>query len=147
MLFLLSLIDTEAVLRWNTTGLTIAGVTNQPGNASNKLNAPFGLALNYSNTLYIVDSYNNRVQKYLRDSSFGETVAGQKTGLSGSDPNTFNYSTGLALEVNGDIYVSDVNNHRIQLWTSGSTIGVTVAGTGKSTLNISIDRDIIFVYL
>ena len=91
--------------------------------------------MDYSNTLYIADSYNNRVQKYLRDASFSETVAGQETGSSGPSTNTFNYTADLVLEVNGDIYVSDVNNHRVQLWTSGSTTGVTVAGTSKSTLS------------
>ena len=93
------------------------------------------MVVDYSNTLYIADSYNHRVQKYLRDASFGKTVAGQETGSSGPNANTFNYAADLVLEVNGDIYVSDVDNHRVQLWTSGSTTGVTVAGTGKSTLS------------
>ena len=88
------------------------------------------MALDYSNTLYIADSYNHRVQKYYRDASFGETVAGQETGVSNSTADTLNYAGDLALDVNGDIYVSDVNNHRVQLWTNGSITGVTVAGTG-----------------
>ena len=95
------------------------------------------MALDWSNTLYIADSFNHRVQKYLRDASFGETVAGQKTGLSGTNSSFLSAPRYLAMETNGDIYVSDTNNHRVQLWTSGSTTGVTVAGTGKSTLDIS----------
>jgi len=72
------------------------------------------LALDWSNTLYIADSFNHRVQKYLRDASFGETVAGQKTGLSGTNSSFLNTPRYLAMETNGDIYVSDTNNHRVQ---------------------------------
>ena len=133
------------MLRWNTTGITIAGVTNQSGNASNKLYLPYGIILDWSNTLYITDKSNHRVQKYLRDASFGETVAGQKTGLNGASSSFLSLPTDLGVETNGDIYVSDTSNHRVQLWASGSTAGVTVAGTtGKSTSNTSVYRDIIF---
>ena len=105
------------------------------------------MVLDYSNTLYIADSSNHRVQKYLPDTSFGETVAGQKTGLSGANSSFLNYPRDLTVKTNGDIYVSDTDNHRVLLWTSGSTTGVIVTGTGKSALNASIYQDIIFVYL
>jgi len=95
------------------------------------------LTLDYSNTLYIADRHNHRVQKYIRDASFGETIAGQKTGLYGANSSFLSYPTDLTVETNGDIYVCDGSNHRIQLWTSGSTTGVTVAGIGKSIVNTS----------
>ena len=88
--------------------------------------------MDWSNTLYIADRYNYRIQKYLPDASFGETVAGQKTGLSGTNSSFLRDPFDMTVETNGDIYVSDTSNHRVQLWTSGSTIGVTVAGIGKS---------------
>jgi len=81
---------------------------------------------------------NHRVQKYLQDASFGETVAGQKLGLSGTNSSFLSLPTDMTVETNGDIYVCDFNNHRVQLWTSESTTGATVAGTGKPTLNTSI---------
>ena len=102
--------------------------------------------MDYSNALYIADRSNHRVQKYLRDASLGETVAGQETGLSGTNSNFLSNPFDLIVETNGDIYVSDTDNHRILLWTSGSTTGVIVTGTGKSTLNALIYQDIIFVY-
>jgi hypothetical protein len=125
------LTDKSAVLRWNSTGLTVAGVTGQFGNASNYLNVPFGLAFDWSNTLYIADWSNHRVQKYLIGSSFGVTVAGQPTGVYNSTSNFLYYPGDVAVDGNDNVYVADTYNNRIQFWKNGSSSGVTVAGTGK----------------
>ncbi|CAF1467825.1 unnamed protein product [Adineta steineri] len=120
-----------AVLRWNTTGETIAGVVGQFGNASNQLNVPFGLTMDWSNTLYIADWSNHRVQKYLRNSSFGQTVAGQATGSYNTTSSFLYYPGDVAVDWNSNVYVADTFNNRIQLWTNGSSTGMTVAGTGS----------------
>ncbi|CAF0747467.1 unnamed protein product [Adineta steineri] len=120
-----------AVLRWNTTGETIAGVAGQFGNASNQLNVPFGLTMDWSNTLYIADWSNHRVQKYLRNSSFGQTVAGQATGSYNTTSSFLYYPGDVAVDWNSNVYVADTFNNRIQLWTNGSSTGMTVAGTGS----------------
>jgi hypothetical protein len=49
------------ILRWNTTGITLAGISNIAGNASNQLNYPRDAIPVYSNLLYIADYQNNRV--------------------------------------------------------------------------------------
>jgi len=106
------------------------------------------LALDWSNTLYISDARNNRVQKYLRGASFGETIAGQANGSGGSTNYTLLFPTDVALKINGDIYVVDRNNNRVQLWTSGSSTGVTVAGTaGKLKLNILAYYYVAYLFL
>jgi len=120
------------VLRWNRTGITIAGVTGQSGNASNEFRCPYGLAIDWSNALYIADRYNHRIQKYTRGASYGETVAGQESGVNGTGPSFFRGVTGVDVDSNGNIYAADTENHRIQMWSPGSSAGVTVAGvTGK----------------
>ncbi|CAF0925354.1 unnamed protein product [Adineta steineri] len=124
-------INRTAVLRWNTTGETIAGVVGQFGNASNQLNVPFGLTMDWSNTLYIADWSNHRVQKYLRNSSFGQTVAGQATGSYNTTSSFLYYPGDVAVDWNSNVYVADTFNNRIQLWTNGSSSGMTVAGTGS----------------
>ena len=126
------LLVASPTLRWKSTGITVAGVTGQRGNASNKLNAPFGLHLDWSNTLYIADRSNARIQKYARDASFGETVAGQASGITGTGSDVFNFPSDVQVDSNGNVYVADTSNQRIQLWSSGSSTGVTIAGRGLS---------------
>ncbi|CAF3940701.1 unnamed protein product, partial [Rotaria sp. Silwood1] len=94
-------IDTMSILRWNPSAITIAGSTGQKGNASNLLNVPFGLTLDSSTTLYIADGFNNRVQKYLRDESFGVTVAGQVDGSSNSTSSYLNFPSDVAVDSDG----------------------------------------------
>ncbi|CAF4539650.1 unnamed protein product, partial [Rotaria sp. Silwood2] len=80
----ISALENEAVLRWNTTGITIAGISNESGSDSTHLNTPWDVTLDYQNSLYIADRNNHRIQKYLVGSLSGITVAGQANGTSGS---------------------------------------------------------------
>ena len=66
----------EAILRWNSTGITVAGVTGLPGNTLDKLYYPRGIGIDWSNALYIADEGNSRIQKYSKGASVSETVAG-----------------------------------------------------------------------
>ena len=124
----LEYLDTLLVLRWNRTGETVAGVTGQVGNASNQLNNPLGLYVDWANTLYIADYENGRIQKYLKDATFGETVAGDPTGIRGPASNLLNHPTTVAVDLDGNMYVCDRWNSRIQLWKRGASNGTTIAG-------------------
>ncbi len=56
----------------------------------------------------------------------GITVAGGN-GF-GSNANQLIRPNGIFVAKNGDVYVVDTDNHRVQKWTEGSSTGVTVAG-------------------
>ena len=56
---------------------------------------------------------------------YGTTVAGGNG--SGSASNQFNI-VDVAIDLNGNIYVADALNHRIQKWAPGANSGITVAG-------------------
>ena len=109
----------------------MAGVTNQSGNGSNKLNLPVGITLDYLNALYIADFGNNRVQKYESGSSFGITVAGQANATGCSSSTCLLNPADVAVDTARNIYVLDTSNGRVQLWYYGSTAGVTVAGNSN----------------
>lgn len=49
-----------------TAGITIAGVSGVPGNSSDLLNEPWGVALDTNWNLYVSDRFNHRIQKFLR---------------------------------------------------------------------------------
>ncbi|CAF4678858.1 unnamed protein product [Rotaria sp. Silwood1] len=119
-------------LRWNSTGLTVAGVGGLSGSTPDKLNAPIDLAVDFSNTLYIADFNNNRIQQWLTGASNGTTVAGQANGAHGTGAAYLNAPAGVIIDSNNNIYVSDSINARIQKWTNGATTGTQIAGTGSS---------------
>ena len=66
-------------LRWNTTGITVAGVLNKSGSTDNQLYLPYDIALDYMNNLYVADRCNNRTQKFLFGNLIGQTIAGNLT--------------------------------------------------------------------
>ena len=125
-------VDENVTLRWNTTGITVAGTPNAFGNASNQLYNPWGLTLSYENTLYVADRYNHRVQKFIRGSLNGTTVAGQANSTTCSSYQCLYYPISLALDDNENLFISEESNHRVVLWKKNAIIGELAAGTGTT---------------
>ncbi|CAF3596071.1 unnamed protein product, partial [Rotaria sp. Silwood2] len=119
---------TDNVLRWDPAGITVAGTTGVTGVGQNLLSTLYGLALDSNNALYICDTLNHRIQKWLAGASNGSTVAGQANGVGGSSDTQLNYPTGIVVDSNGNIFVVDTKNHRVQMWREGASSGITVAG-------------------
>ena len=122
----------EAILRWNQTGITVAGISGQSGVAANQLTGPRGVTLDWSHSIYVADTGRHRIQYYPRGALSGTTVCGQSNGVSGSDAYHLSNPWRVIVENEGDIYVVDTSNHRIQLWQLNSSFGLTVAGLGVS---------------
>jgi len=129
---------------WYTSGSIVAG-TGSAGSGSTELNNPYGLALDSSNSLYVADRSNHRVQKYQAGSLVGTTVAGQMNAVSGSSAAYLNQPGYLALDSSNGFYVSDCQNHRVQYWANGATSGVTVAGNGEININYNEYTNNLFV--
>ncbi|CAF5223756.1 unnamed protein product, partial [Rotaria magnacalcarata] len=117
-------------LKWNATGITVAGVTGISDTTPDKLNGPWGLHIDSNGTLYIADQNNSRVQKWLSGAPNGTTVAGQPNGTSGSGPSLLQTPDSLFVDSNRNVYVVDTMSHRVQLWSYGASFGIIVAGTG-----------------
>ena len=124
-------LDNTPVLRWNSTGITVAGISGSPGSADNQLNLPYDIFLDYANNLYIADRNNHRIQKFLFGSSIGQTVAGNVTAGSSSDK--LSYPGRVLIDSNENLYITDTGNSRIQFWRKGANFGTTIAGTGKKS--------------
>ncbi len=122
---------TIPLLRWNSTGITVAGESGISGNNTNLLSSPVGVAFDSSNSvLYIAESGNNRVQKWIIGESNATTVAGQSDGSAGSSLTYLNSPTCVQVDVNDNVYVADLYNHRIVVWSNGASSGTIVAGNG-----------------
>lgn len=121
----------HVILRWNTTGLTLAGIVGVADKTNRTLNTPYDVVVDWSRTLYIADYSNHRIQKYSMDASVGSTIAGDANGSGGNALNRLKYPSRLVVDVNGDIYIVDRSNFRVQFWANGAVTGVRVAGTGR----------------
>jgi hypothetical protein len=98
----------------------------------------YGLFVDINDTLYCSMGHQHKVvKKWLNDNINASTmVAG--TGLSGSASNMLYEPHGIFVDINFDLYVADAYNNRIQLFLSGQSYGITVAGSGSSTTTIAL---------
>ena len=116
---------------YDTVGIIVAGGNGQ-GSGANQFNYPASLFIDAYDNLYVADCYNNRIQKFPAGSSSstaGITVAGGNG--QGSGANQLYYPSGVCVDIDGNIFVADTYNNRVQEFPSGSTSatgGVTVAG-------------------
>jgi sugar lactone lactonase YvrE len=113
-----------------------AGSSGDGGPASAaELSEPIGLALDGQGDLVIADAGSNRVRE-VTPAGIISTVAGTgKRGFSGDGGPArsarFNYPAGVALDSEGDLYISDNGNNRLREVNAAGTI-TTVAGNGKT---------------
>ncbi len=85
--------------------------------------------------MYVADAKNNRIQRFLLGNTTGTTVAGQSNGIAGSNSSFLNYPNYVSVDSNGNIYIADSNNDRVQLWYVNSSSGIMIAGNGKYERN------------
>ncbi|CAF1153912.1 unnamed protein product [Rotaria sordida] len=113
-------------LQWNPAGTTVAG-DGTAGVGAQQLNLPTDVFLASANTLFIVCTGASRVQRWTIGATQGVTVAGQADGSAGGNPNQLSNPTGVVVDRNGNIYVTDTVPGRIQLWPPGAAAGQTIA--------------------
>lgn len=104
---------------------TVAG-GNGAGSDADQLSAPFGIFLDATGNIYVVDADNDRIQKWAPGATSGTTVAGGNG--AGSATNQLSNPSDVFVDATGNIYIADTDNHRVQMWASGALIGSTVAG-------------------
>ncbi|KZE78593.1 hypothetical protein AV654_02245 [Paenibacillus elgii] len=94
---------------WKRSG---GGAGSGPG----EFNYPSGVAVDGDGNVYVADSNNNRIQKLTAATGVWSEWK-RSDGKSGSGLGEFNYPTGVAVDRNGNVYVADMKNHRIQKLT------------------------------
>lgn len=85
--------DITPVLRWNASGITVV----------DEVDGTYGFRLGPGKTIYVVETYGNRVTEWLPNRSPGIVVAGLSNGTPGSAPNQFRGPMGIMLESCGGV--------------------------------------------
>ena len=87
---------------------------------------PVGIALDSAGNIYIADCNNHRIRKVTVSTGIISTIAG--TGTSGyagdggaATSASLHNPDGVAVDSNGNVYISDDTNHRIRKVTVGTT--------------------------
>jgi DNA-binding beta-propeller fold protein YncE len=107
------------IQRWNSNtrqGSTVAGSSSgTAGDAPDQLNYPNDVTIDdETGVIYVIDTSNNRVQRWKSFASVGETIAGGM-GM-GNATNQLNKPADLAFDMQGNLYVMDMDNNRVQMF-------------------------------
>ena len=93
---------------------------------------PADVAIGPDDSLYVADSYNNRIQKFSPDGKFETKWGGfLGTGLKGDSSGSFNVATAIEVDALGQVFVADFYNHRIQVFTDEGDFLVEFGSQGS----------------
>ena len=86
------------------------------GNGDGQFSGPHGIEVDAAGNVYVVDTGNNRIQKFTSDGVFLI-----KWGTTGAAPGQFNHPHGIGIGPLGNVYVAETGNNRVQKFTSDGT--------------------------
>lgn len=109
--------------------------------------SPAGIAVDISGYIYVTDTSNKVIKKFKSDATDHHIDLIIRWGTSGSNDGQFSNPTGIAVDSDGNVYVADTGNYRIQkfqqtgknltVWSTStpalnSPLGVAVDGSGNA---------------
>jgi sugar lactone lactonase YvrE len=115
----------------------IAGVENRAGfsdgNGADALfNGPVGLAVGKDGTIYVADTYNDRIRTINAEGRVQTVAGGSEPGYADAASGAqsrFDTPCGIAVDLDGTLVVADTGNHRLRRVQPDGTV-TTIAGTG-----------------
>jgi DNA-binding beta-propeller fold protein YncE len=110
------------------------------GSGDGQFSFPSGIAADAQGNVWVVDTANNRVQKF---DSTGKYLS--KFGSGGTSDGQFKNPSGIAIDAQGDIWIADSGNNRLQKFDSTgkylSKFGSSGSGNGQFNFPAGIAID------
>ena len=132
-----------SVQKWSrdfSDSIIVAGTSGVKGNATDTMafGSSYNIFVDKDGNVYVSDNENNRVMRFLWNSTNGtEGVVVAGTGVGGIEATQLNGPRGVFVTDDGTLYIADSYNHRIQKWPQNATAGTSVAGTGAGGTGLS----------
>jgi|CXWL01.1.fsa_nt_gi DNA-binding beta-propeller fold protein YncE len=113
--------DNQSIQKFDKDGKFLSRWGGDPGATEGDFYYPRGLATNAEGDVFVADSGNNRIQKF--DSNGQVMQAWGKFGFAwrGADLGKFDVPWGVGTDRQGNIYVADTSNARIQKFSPDGT--------------------------
>ena len=124
------------VLKYNSAGTStlVLGSAGLQYTDNYVFSSPEDVARDAGGNIWVADS--NRVVQYSSTGTFLQSLPATNSWQSGSDNTHFNFAPGVAFDnAAGRMFVSDYNNHRVQVYTFSASVPVysaTIGVTGVS---------------
>ncbi|CAF0878391.1 unnamed protein product [Adineta steineri] len=100
------------------------------GNQFNQLNVPLFIFVDKYHSVYVADSMNNRVMKWVENATEGILVAPEQ--VFDENPSSMPEPMSVVVDHMGNAYVSTGENHHIVRWVPDAIKGVPVVGEKES---------------
>ena len=114
--------------------------TNTFVTVMNVTSSCYGLFVDTNDILYCsMRTHHQVVKRSLNEPEITSITRAAGTGFPGSAFNELNQPWGIFVDVNLDLYVADRRNDRVQLFQTGESNGITVAGGGSPNPTIRLN--------
>jgi len=113
--------DNHSIQKFDKEGKFLARWGDEPDSEEGKFYYPRGIAISSEGSVYVSDSGNNRVQKFDPDGNLMKTWGKFGFAWQGADMGKFDVPWGVATDLQGNLYISDTSNSRIQKFQSDGT--------------------------
>ncbi len=119
-----------------TVQLTASSVFGTPGTGNGQFNNPRNVAIDAQGNIYVVDSDNNRIEKFDSGGKYLTAWGTKSPDNAAAPPGTFNQPWGIAVDKAGNVYVADTWNHRIEKFDSNGKFLTTWGTNGDTRGNV-----------
>jgi streptogramin lyase len=130
-------VETRATATENT--LSYFKQFGETGVEAGKLKAPWGVAVNAEGRLLVVDSANDRIERFNSEGTFMSTF-----GAAGSGSGQLKEPRGIALDSAGHIWVADTGNNRIEEFSSAGAFIKIVGSLGSESGKLKSPSALLF---